>query len=131
MAGIKQWVWWVERGAIWIAKYDNTKAPEDQFDSPDSDVAGKTITVFYFKKSDHFNLPSADDSWEDQVPEIPEQFHQALVNKAISIGYEANPKGIQMAQYFAAKFEDDVQSGRKYAYRGRTGTFKTISGTDF
>jgi len=78
-----------------------------------------------------FALPSANDAWEAQIPEIPEQFHQSLVNKAIAIGYETTPQGIQMAQYFNGKFEDDVKNGRKYAYRARTGTFKTIQGTDF
>jgi len=131
MASIKQWVWWTERDAIWVGYYDESQTEENQFISPDSTVAGKEITVFYYKKSDHFALPSANDAWEAQIPEIPEQFHQSLVNKAIAIGYETTPQGIQMAQYFNGKFEDDVKNGRKYAYRARTGTFKTIQGTDF
>ena len=128
---IKQWVWWTERGAIWIGYYDETKTEEDQFASPDSSIAGKLITVFYYKKSDHFDLPSASDAWESQTPDIPEQFHDALVNKAIAIGYEKSPEGLQMAQYFNNKFEDDVKNGRKYAYRARTGTFKEIAQQDF
>tara|TARA_R100000406_G_scaffold75408_1_gene55840 strand:- start:671 stop:1066 length:396 start_codon:yes stop_codon:yes gene_type:complete len=131
MSSIRQWVWWTERGAIWIGYYDENKTDEEQFTSPDDTVAGKDITVFYYKKSDHFTLPSASDAWESQVPEIPEQFHDALVNKAIAIGYEKSPEGIPMAQYFNGKFEDDVKNGRKYAYRGRTGTFKEIGATDF
>ena len=129
--GVRQWVWWTERGAIWVAYYDDSKVDNEKFTSPTADIAGKTITVFYYKKSDHFNLPSASDDWESQIPEIPEQFHDALVNKAIAIGYEKSPQGIQMAQYFNGKFEDDVKNGRKYAYRARTGTFKTINPTDF
>lgn len=130
MPSVSQWVYWIERDAIWVAYYDPSKADEDAFTSPDSTVAGKKITVFYFKKSDHFDLPSASNAWEAQAPEIPEQFHSALVDKAISIGYERQPETIQLAQYFSQKFDKSVHEGRRYAYRGRTGTFKTIKQVD-
>lgn len=76
-------------------------------------------------------MPSANSTWGDQEPNFPAQFHDALVNKAIALGYERNKDTLQLAQYFNGKFEDDVKNGRKYAYRGRLGTFRTINSVDF
>tara|TARA_R110000824_G_scaffold364785_1_gene553234 strand:+ start:390 stop:785 length:396 start_codon:yes stop_codon:yes gene_type:complete len=131
MATIKEWVWWTEEGSILLGYYDETKTEAEQFVSPDSTVAGQSLTLFYNKKADHFSIPSEDPDWETRICVIPEQFHDALVNKAIALGYERNPEAIQMAQYFNVKFESDVKNGRKYAYRGRLGTFRTINSVDF
>lgn len=128
---IAEWVWWVEDGSILLGYYDESKTDEEKVASPDSTIAGQSLTLFYNKKAKHFDTPSQNRNWQDQVPEIPEQFHDALVNKAIALGYERNPDTLQLAQYFNGKFEDDVKNGRKYAYRGRLGTFRTINSVDF
>ena len=39
-----KWVWWTERDAIGIAKYDPVA---EKFYSPDADQHGKKITLFY------------------------------------------------------------------------------------
>ena len=83
---------------------------------PDSTVAGKKITVFYYKKSDHFDLQSASNAWEAQAPEIPEQFHSALVDKAISIGYK-DPRNIniELATFFEQEYQQVEKKAKKYA----------------
>ena len=128
---LKEWVWWTEEGSILLGYYDESKTEAEQFVSPDSTIAGQSLTLFYNKKAKHFDIPSQSRNWQEQVPEIPEQFHDALVNKAIALGYERKPETLQLAQYFNGKFEDDVKNGRKYAYRGRLGTFRTINSVDF
>ncbi len=156
----KQWVYWTERGAIWIAEYDpSTK----EFTSPGVGEAGKDIHIFYYKKSEPFKLAGEalenrtldanqqylkvsaageENAWTmgtagsenflSQQSEIPEQFHDHLVDKAIQLGYEKQGgTGLQSAQYFGSKFEKGVRDGRAYAYRARTGPVKYIKPVDF
>lgn len=155
---VKQWVYWTERGALWIAEYDPATK---EFTSPGTEEAALKIHLFYYKKSEPFKLAGesvenrsldADSKYLgvavtgssgnysiadgtgylDQVSEIPEQFHEYLVDKAIQTGYEKKgAQGIQMAQYFSSKFEKGVRDGRAYAYRARTGPVKYIKPIDY
>ena len=128
---VKEWVWWVEDNSILLGYYDESKTDAEKVASPDSTIAGQELRLFFNLKEDHFDLPSASSTWGEQEPNFPAQFHDALVNKAIALGYERNPDTLQLAQYFNGKFEDDVKNGRKYAYRGKLGTFRTINSVDF
>ena len=129
-----QWVWWTERDAVGIEKFNpNT----EKFASPGSAEDGKKITLFYYKKADLFKEPSAVDSegastfsWS-ATSNFPGQFHDYLVAKAIALGYEKKPEGLQLAQYFNEKFEKGVREGRAYAYRARAGTVKYVKPVDF
>ena len=51
--------------------------------------------------------------------ELPGQFHQYLVDKAIALGYETKPDMINMAPYFNTKFEKGIKEGKTFANRGR------------
>tara|TARA_Y100001951_G_C11171699_1_gene200634 strand:+ start:292 stop:684 length:393 start_codon:yes stop_codon:yes gene_type:complete len=120
-----KYVWWVERDAIWIAKYYPSTG---NFGSPDSALID--VHLFYYKKPDDFALPSASDTWEAQQPEFTSSYHQALVNKAAAIGFEK--KGdYNSAGYWGQKFEKDVRDARGYAYRGRVSQFKQIAGQEY
>ena len=129
-----QWVWWTERDAVGIAKFNpNT----EKFASPCSAEDCKKITLFYYKKADLFKEPSAVDSegastfsWS-ATSNFPGQFHDYLVAKAIALGYEKKPEGLQLAQYFNEKFEKGVREGRAYAYRARAGAVKYVKPVDF
>ena len=121
-----RYVWWTERDSIGIAKYDAINAT---FASPDQDDL--TATIYYYKRADRISEPSASDGWATEENEILPQFHEHLVEKAIQYGYEMKPEGIGQAQYFGAKFDLGVKRGRKFAYRGRTGTIKMTSPTDY
>ena len=124
-----RWVWWVERDGIGIAKYNPVATTDaSRFDSPDK---ARAIYLYYYKKANHFTEPSSSSAWETEINELPSQFHEHLVEKAIQYGYEMKPEGIGQAQYFGAKFDLGVKRGRKFAYRGRTGTIKMISPTDY
>lgn len=124
-----RWVWWIERDGIGIAKYNPVATTDaSRFDSPDK---ARAIYLYYYKKANHFTEPSSSSAWETEINELPSQFHEHLVEKAIQYGYEMKPEGIGQAQYFGAKFDLGVKRGRKFAYRGRTGTIKMTSPTDY
>ena len=53
------------------------------------------------------------------TPGTPVQFHEALVFKAISQGYEdPRNQNLQNAQYFKIKYDERVREAKKYAKRG-------------
>jgi|TARA_R100001460_G_scaffold61562_2_gene101655 hypothetical protein len=117
---IKQNVYWVERDAIGIALYDPLATELNRFTSLS---VVRTVTLYYYKKCAHFNTLDSTSSTMGEDCELPEQFHQYIVDKAIQKGYEYKPELIQMAPYFERKFEKGVKEGKMYANRGR------ISGT--
>lgn len=125
-----RWVYWIERDGIGIAKF-NPVATKDS-SSYQSPQDAREVYLYYYKKAAHFTLPSVNAAtWESETHEMPSQFHQHLVEKAIAMGYELKPNGLGQAQYFEAKYEAGVRRGRKFAYRGRTSTIKTIGPTDY
>lgn len=117
---IKQTVYWVERDSIGIALYDPLATELNRFTSLTS---ARTVTLFYYKKADHFNTLDKAASAMNETSELPVQFHQYLVDRVIQKGYEYKPEMIQMAPYFERKFEKGIKEGKMYANRSR------ISGT--
>lgn len=123
---IKENVWWIERDSIGLALYDPLATEVNRFTSLTSAL---TVTLFYHKKADHFGRQIALDgvvtdttnttTLMDEQSELPEQFHQFLVDKAIQLGYEQKPDMIQMAGYFNQKFEKGIKEGKAYKNRNR------------
>tara|TARA_Y100001973_G_C5157288_1_gene311515 strand:+ start:267 stop:680 length:414 start_codon:yes stop_codon:yes gene_type:complete len=117
----KQYVWWIERDSIGIALYDPLTSEKNRFKSPD---AVYEITLFYYKKPTALKTLDVAGADLTDDPDIPTQFHQYLVDRAIQLGYEqdADPR---MAQYFEMKFEKGVKEGKTFANRGRvSGSFQ-------
>ena len=122
----KENVWWIERDSIGLALYDPLASEVNRFASLSSAL---TVTLFYHKKADHFGRQIALDgtvtdttnttNLMDEQSELPEQFHQFLVDKAIQVGYEQKPEMIQMATYFERKFEKGIKEGKTYKNRNR------------
>lgn len=123
---VKENVYWVERDSIGLAVYDPLESEKNRFTSLSSAL---TVTLFYHKKADHFGRQIALDGTVtdttnttglmDEQSELPEQFHQCLVDKAIQLGYEQKPEMIQMAGYFNQKFEKGIKEGKTYKNRNR------------
>jgi hypothetical protein len=123
---VKENVYWVERDSIGLAVYDPLESEKNRFTSLSSAL---TVTLFYHKKADHFGRQIALDgtvtdttnstTLMDEQSELPEQFHQFLVDKAIQLGYEQKPEMIQMAGYFNQKFEKGIKEGKTYKNRNR------------
>ena len=63
--------------------------------------------------------------------QIPNQFHECIVYKAIATGYK-DPRNIdlQVAQYFDAEFETGVKEAKKYS-RSSYQTTGIIKGQDY
>tara|TARA_R100001015_G_C4633174_1_gene197777 strand:- start:2362 stop:2766 length:405 start_codon:yes stop_codon:yes gene_type:complete len=124
----KHKVYWIERDSIGLAEYDSTKTEKDQFTSLTSAL---TVTLFYYKKADHFNTLDSNSSSMAEQSEIPLQFHQYLVDRAIQLGYETKPDMIQMAPYFEKKFEKGIKEGKMFANRGRISGIRHVKQSSF
>jgi len=120
---LKENVYWIERDSIGLALYDPLASELNMYSSLDS---AQTVTLFYYKKADHFNTLNAAASAMDEVSELPVQFHQYLVDKVIQKGYEYKPEMIQMAPYFERKFEKGIKEGKMFANRGRISGMRHI-----
>tara|TARA_R100000654_G_scaffold30173_1_gene54839 strand:- start:1781 stop:2191 length:411 start_codon:yes stop_codon:yes gene_type:complete len=124
----KQYVYWFERDSIGIALYDPLRSEKNRFTSVD---AAFQITLFYHKKADHFKTLEDDTGGMGDQSELPGQFHQYLVDKAISLGYETKPDMIQMAPYFNQKFEKGIKEGKTFANRGRVSGMRSVKQSNY
>jgi len=124
----KHKVYWIERDSIGLAEYDSTKTEKDQFTSLTSAL---TVTLFYYKKADHFNTLDSASSAMTEQSELPLQFHQYLVDRAVQLGYETKPDMIQMAPYFERKFEKGIKEGKMFANRGRISGVRHVKQSSF
>tara|TARA_Y100001973_G_C5199396_1_gene336546 strand:- start:295 stop:699 length:405 start_codon:yes stop_codon:yes gene_type:complete len=124
----KHKVYWIERDSIGLAEYDSTKTEKDQFTSLTSAL---TVTLFYYKKADHFNTLDSENSAMTEQSELPLQFHQYLVDRAVQLGYETKPDMIQMAPYFERKFEKGIKEGKMFANRGRISGVRHVKQSSF
>ena len=135
---VKENVWWIERDSIGLALYDPLASEVNRFASLSSAL---TVTLFYHKKADHFGRQIALDgtvtdttnnsNLMDEQSELPEQFHQYLVDKVIQKGYEFKPEMIQMAPYFERKFEKGIKEGKMYANRGRISGMRQVKQSSY
>ena len=66
-----------------------------------------------------------------QETELPEQFHEALVNRVIANGYERKVETIPLSQHYMAKYEVGVRKAKAYAFRGRDGSRLAMKPMDF
>jgi hypothetical protein len=149
-----QYVYWTERGAIWIAYYDSSKHGADRYTSPTD--SSKDVHIYYYKKADPFKFEgqSVDDravsgsqylgatvsgsagSYEvgadflGQRSDIPEQYHEYLVDRAIQLGHEKKAQ-LDIAQYYNQKFEKGVKLGKRFAYQARSGAPININPVEF
>lgn len=125
----KEHVWWVERDAIGIALYDAGSDASSRFTSVD---AVHQITLFYIKKGlPFFNLDHASSDIKTEESDLPTQFHQYIVDKAIQYGYEERPETLKIALYYENKFERGVKEGKSFANRGRISGMRTVQQHSF
>ena len=154
---ISQWLWWTERDSLLVAHYnadsdiftsptDATKTINllyiqrpDKFlvpgENPERDgftsYASNNTTGAYLGVELDASVSVTDDNFLDQECEIPEQFHETLINRVIANGYERRAETIPLAQHFHMKYERGVKMAKNYSYRGRDGSKQTVSPMDF
>jgi len=153
---LSQWLWWVERDSVLIAYYN---AGSDEFTSPSE--SGKTVTLLYIQRPDKFlvtgeeperdGFDGTDDTKNDylgvdtldtdtqmkadkmleQVCEIPEQFHEALIARVIASGYERKADTLPLSAHFMNKYERGLKEAKTYSIRGRDGSMISAKPMDF
>ena len=104
-------IYWLERGGIAIGTGSETTATVT---GPAGDL---NITIYVIKNGDTF--VNSDSGGSGQIgyleePDIPEEWHEALVNYAVSKGYEMSPSTIQPAGYFMQRYGETVMECKKY-----------------
>lgn len=114
-------VWWIDRDSIAIATQSSTT---DAFTGP---TGSKQVTLFVTKRCDHFSPTLTEDL---STTGLPNEFHEAIVAKAIQRGYEM--KNPQLAEYWNSKYDRKRVEATKYGNIGRDGSSSyTIKGYDF
>lgn len=128
----KDEVYWLERGSIAIStKSPSPTSPDDEYGGP---VADKTVTVFAVKKGDPFvsaDSGAVGETGLNNSPNIPTEFHESIVYKAIQKAYEMNPETIQVASYWDNKFREAIIEAKKMANIANDATSPRIIGEDF
>jgi len=99
------WVWWRHGDYVAIASFDGL----DAFTATDED--GAQILLHCSAVPSRFTTNAGS---MDEEPAIPEQFHMAIVQGAIALGYELRESAdVQRAAYFRALYEQAVRKAKK------------------
>ena len=109
--------WYVDRDRIGIVETGNGSTKQDGVTTGFKSVSeAKEIRIYAFSRPAKFEVSS-----ESQVPDIPEQFHEAIAYKVISMGYK-DPRNFngELANFFDADFMKMIKLGRSYSGRNRT-----------
>jgi len=156
---ISQYLWWTERDSVLIAYYDastdkfssttEVKAVNllyiqrpDKFLVPGESPERDGFTTFATSNTDGEYLgtelggtdttPTMQESqYLSQECEIPEQFHETLINRVIANGYERKPETLPLANHYMQKYEVGVRKAKSYAFRGRDGSQLSMKPMDF
>ena len=152
-----QWLWWTERDAVLVAYYDTST---DKFTSPSvagkkvhllyiqrpdkflipgegperdgfTPFATDAATGTYLGVELDSNTQVTETNYLEQECEIPEQFHETLIQRVIASGYERKVETIPLSQHFHMKYESGVKLCRNYSYRGRDGSTISSKPMDF
>mgnify|MGYP003627836703 FL=1 len=112
----ENYAWFIGEGRLGILEKKTLSVVADPtWQSTQS--GGKTIRLFYtarpIKLTDNL----------DDSPEIPDQFHEALVYKVIADLYKipGDTFNLQLAQYYDQMFDSQVREGKKFASRNKVG----------
>ena len=113
----KGYVWWTERDRLGLAKSSDNGST---FTSPEG---SSTIRVFCSKLADHFTIDHPTDGTVinlNEISDLPEMFHDALICKVNAMLFELNPETIQIAQYWDSKYKEHIYEAKKFGNDNRT-----------
>ena len=115
----KDYRYYVERNRLFLAQ---DKGSGEFVNIP----AGSLVRIYGTKQADHFGLDN------DLLLDIPNQFHEAIVYRAIANGYETPPNlNPQVAVYFRDIYNKLVRNAKKFKTKGRQGSYGKIIPRDF
>lgn len=112
----KQRYWYVDKHRIGIVEKDSNSTTKENVTSSYVSVSEvKDLRIYGIMKPDALttNLTSSSDP---ALTEIPEQFHEVIVNKVISDGYKV-PKNlnIDLANYFDGEYQKGLREAKKFS----------------
>ncbi len=104
--------WYTNNKKIGIVEKDGTTVTVDNVTSSYKSIsAAKTLNLFTISIDDDLGSVLGDEGY----PLIPQQFHEAIVFKAISYGY-LDPRNMEMtaAANFTQLYDQGVKRAKKY-----------------
>tara|TARA_Y100000310_G_C20619402_1_gene782435 strand:- start:1085 stop:1498 length:414 start_codon:yes stop_codon:yes gene_type:complete len=111
--------WLIERNRLSLFRYDETATKEEDMYlnlKLDDSLDTYSVRLYGNKIAQYFDEDTT------TLPEIPEQYHEAIVQKAVAWGYEIPPnQNLETAMYFHKMYEDTVTRAKKWKRTGRTG----------
>ena len=128
----KGWIWWIERGKLAVGTTSNggeTVSP------PSSSNNGKTIRVYCKEFAKIYRPGAGVDANEfstgtnidlTEYSKLPEQFHEALIAKAMEKLYRKDVEGLQVAEYWRKVYKDFVVEAKKFANSNRLDSGFTV-----
>lgn len=116
--------WYAERKRLAIVSRDTKASTID--DMYTNIPTGSQIRIYGAKIPEHFSTTN------DSLTELPEQFHEAIVYKAIAMGYETPPNlQPELAQYFKSQYEVMVKEAKRWKKQSRVGGPRFLKPIDF
>lgn len=116
--------WFVERNRMALVTLNQSRTGVE--DAYENVPIGTKVRIYGAKIAQYFDADVI------TLPEIPEQYHEAIVYKAIANGYEVPPnQNLQSAQYFNAAYMEIVKNAKKWKRTGRIGSTHYIQPVDF
>ena len=120
----KKMRWYTERDRLAVVSLSDSATSVD--DMYVNIPAGSSVRIYGAKVADPFTANN------EELTELPEQYHEAIVYKAISMGYEVPPNlNPEMAMYFKSQYEEKVKNAKKWKKVGRVGGFQQVKALDF
>jgi len=121
----KDYVWWIEDNEIAIAYIKDTvtagstgtwprnRTSMGEFLSPHE---ASVVRLHVIKTAGRIGGEGGSEELDDMedVPELPQQFHESLIYYAIMKGYERSAEGLEKIPYFRTEYERGVQAGTRY-----------------
>ena len=112
----KQRYWYIDKHRIGIVESATNAVTKETLTSNYSSVSeAKDVRIYGIMKPDALgtNLTNAADP---ALIEIPAQFHEVVVNRAIASGYK-DPRNMQidMATYFDAEYDKGLREAKKFS----------------
>ena len=119
MANKKQRAWYIDRLLrIGIVEKATNAVTKDGYTSDWQSISeAKDLRVYAISRDADLAIDLMTASWS----QIPEQFHDVIINKAIAIGYK-DPRNMDLnnAQYFDNEYALGVKEGKKFSRNNYT-----------
>jgi len=128
MGTTPQYAWYIDRNQIALVQKDNNKWISVKSDGLVMQLNATAIPVNGSNASYFTSGPL----WQSEIcTEIPKQFHEALVLKAIALGYQKPPAiNPQLSEFFTAQYLDAIKRAKTFVKSQKVST-GLISPHDF